>query len=142
MTTKITIFGEIKLVKSNPWLSGKLLSYVKRGLAKVKKQLILASPPPWMGDPEKLSDAQLYQVLRFSKVAHETAGQTMDVRIQRMKAEASGATPYPKKPRVRTPNIGRIITIARARGMQVPAGLPTAPEIVASQREQVSVIRE
>lgn len=140
MGTKITIFGNIKLLKRNPWLSGKLASIVKSGLARVKKEFILADPPPWFGDPSKLSEAQIYQVLRFSKVAHETRGQSMSYRIKRIKTEASGPTPYPKKPKTYVMKIGKIITIAKARGISIPPELERIP--APTPAPEVAVIRE
>jgi len=129
MTTKIEIFGEVKLLKKNPWLSGKLLDAVKAGLAKVKKEFILADPPPWFGNPKELSKAQIYQVIRFSQAAHEIRGKgTLLQRLRNIKAKASGPTnmAQPKiKPEL--PKIGRIITIAQAYGITVPPELMRVP---------------
>jgi len=93
MAPKLPLFGKVFLLKHNPWLSGDLAEIVKAGLAKPKKEWILATPPPWMGNPDRLSDAQLAQVLRFSKVAREIKGKgTGKQRIAHIKDKASGPT--------------------------------------------------
>lgn len=130
--TKIIIFGEVKLVKSNPWFSGKLASAVARGLASPKKKFILATPPPWYGDPSKLSDAQLTQVIRLSRVSTATAGMSISDRLARIKAEASGPTGLARpRARVRLPKIGKIVSIAQVRGISIPPELARAPTPVA-----------
>jgi len=117
---RVIIFGQIKLLKRNPWLSGRLAEAVAAGLAKPRKDLVIASPPPWLGDPGKLSDAQLYQVLRFTVAATAIKGKgTLKQRLAHIKAVTSGATGR-AKPRVRVLNIGRVITVAQARGIPVP----------------------
>jgi len=134
---RIVIFGQIKLLKKNPWFSGKLAGAVAKGLAKPRKDVILATPPPWLGDPSKLSDAQLVQVMRFSAAAAETRGKDIEQRLANIKAKASGPTGAPKKAKVRVVRIGRVITEAERRGLtvspvlrelaKVPAPAPTAP---------------
>jgi len=141
MATKVILFGKVKVIKRNPWFSGKLASLVKSGLAKVKKEFILADLPPWYEDPSKLSKAQVYQVIRFSQVAHRTRGQSMRDRILAIKREASGPTGMAQpKARVELPRIGRIITIAQAYGISVPAELMVAP--TPAPTPAVGVIRE
>jgi len=141
MATKVHVFGEVKIVKKNPWLSGKLRALVDAGLVKVKKERILASPPPWFGDPSKLSKAQVYQVIRFSSVAHRTKGMSIKDRIITIKREASGPTGMARpKARVELPKIGRIISIAQAYGISVPAELMVAP--TPAPTPAVGVIRE
>lgn len=122
MATKIKLFGNIKVLRKNPWFSGKLYEAVKRGLAKIKKDLVIADLPPWYFDKNSLSDAQIEQIIRFSRVAHRTAGQKMVDRIVEIKREASGPTGK-AKPRRRVINIGTILTIARARGLSIPPEL-------------------
>jgi len=117
---RVIVFGQVKLLKRNPWFSGRLAEAVSAGLAKPKKDMVIASPPPWLGDPSKLSDAQLYQVLRFSAAATAIKGKgTLKQRLAHIKARASGATGR-AKPRVRVLNIGRVITVAQMRGISVP----------------------
>jgi len=152
MTTKVELFGTIKLVKKNPWYGGKLLSLTKAGLAKPKKSWILSDPPPWFGDPSKLSPAQLYQVMRFAEAAHEIRGKgTIKERIINIKAKAGGKTNLAKeKPKIFMPKIKKIISIAMAEGVEIPAGLrqvlssiqamPVAPQ--GRTPMQVAVIQE
>lgn len=122
--TKVILFGKVKIVKKNPWLSGKLAQAVKMGLAKIKKEEVLADPPPWFGDPSKLSKAQVYQALRFSRVSHETKGMPIDQRLSRIKKEASGPTGLAKpKTRIELAKVGRLITIAERFGIPVPENL-------------------
>jgi len=143
MATKIIVFGKPKVLKKNPWLSGKLASLVKKGLARVKKEYILADLPPWAEDPSRLSRAQIYQILRFSKVAHETRGMSIEDRILRIKQEASGPTGMARpKARVELPRIGRIITIAQAMGLSIPPEIARAPVPSTPATPQVAVIRE
>jgi hypothetical protein len=142
MAPKLPFFGTVFLLKHNPWFSGDLAQAVAEGLAKPKKEWILARPPPWMGDPSKLSDAQLAQVLRFSKVASEIKGKgTGKQRIANIKSKASGPTGYPTKGRVRVSKLGRIVTIARARGIAIPPEI-TIPTIPAPTAPATPVIRE
>lgn len=119
----IYIFGQAKLIKKNPWLSGKLRRAVEAGLAKPKKDIILAQPPPWFFDINALSNAQLAQNLRLSRASIATAGKPVTERLRVIKREASGPTGLPRKERVRAVKIGKIITIAQARGISIPAEL-------------------
>ena len=92
MVTKISVFGNIKLVKQSGWanLSGKFGTIVRAGLAKPKKQLILASPPPWFFDKNKLSDAQRAVNNAFRNVAMRTKGMPLKDRIAEIKRELAG----------------------------------------------------
>ena len=131
MATKLTIFGHLKVIRKNPWLSGKLASAVKMGLAKPKKELVLADLPPWFEDPSKLSDAQLYQVAKFSAVSHETAGMPISDRLKVIKKKASGPTGLAKpKAKVSMPRVGKIIRIAMERGIPVPEELQKYAEMI------------
>ena len=121
MAPKLPFFGTVFLLKHNPWFSGDLAQAVAEGLAKPKKEWILARPPPWMGNPDKLSNAQLAQVLRFSKVASEIKGKgTGRRRLAHIKKNASGPTGYTTKARERILKVGRVVTVARARGIPIP----------------------
>ncbi len=137
MAKTAMIFGNIYILKKNPWLSGKFKKLVEKGLAKPKKDYILSKPVPWFFDVSALSKAQVAQIIRFSKVAHETRGQDIETRITRIKAEASGPTGL-AKPRVRPelPRLGRVITVAKALGVAVP------PELEAKAKAPVAVAPE
>ncbi len=124
MTNVTQIFGNVYILKRNPWLSGKFRILVDKGLAKPKKLFTLSRPVPWFFDVSKLSAAQVSQIIRFSRVSNETRGKSIEERIERIKKEASGPTGL-AKPRVRPelPRIGRIITLADALGVPVPETL-------------------
>jgi hypothetical protein len=121
MAPILPLFGRIFLVKNNPWFSGTLAEWVSKGLAKPKKQFVLARPPPWMGNPDRLSKAQLVQVLRFTEAATEIKGKGRgEERLVNIKNKASKPTGLPLKERTRVLHIGRIITVAQAKGIAVP----------------------
>ena len=111
MVTKISIFGNIKLAKSNPWanMRGKFGAIVREGLAKPKKpEYILASPPPWYFDKNALSPAQKQVIEIFRDVAMRTAGLPLRDRIIA----------------IRQALLGKKFAVARA---PAPAVAPTAP---------------
>jgi len=108
-----------------------------------KKEYTIATPPPWYKNPDRLSRGQVAQIIRFSQVAHETAGMTLDQRMPIIKARASGATGYAKpKQKIPLPKFGKIITLAEKYGLPVPANLSVAPAPVAPGTRGVAVIRE
>ncbi|MEM1724521.1 MAG: hypothetical protein QXW71_01915 [Thermoplasmata archaeon] len=86
-----------------------------------KKTYTLATPPPWFRDPDKLSKAQVQQVLRFSAIAHKTTGKRLAERMDIIRAQASGPTGL-ARPRIRTPlpKIGKILTLAERYGLTIP----------------------
>jgi hypothetical protein len=93
MVTKVSIFGNIKLAKSNPWanMRGKFGAIVREGLAKPKKpEYILASPPPWYFDKNALSPAQKQVIETFREVARRTAGLPLRDRIIAIKEALGG----------------------------------------------------
>jgi hypothetical protein len=92
MVTKISVFGNVKLVKQSGWanLSGKFGTIVREGLAKPKKPLILASPPPWYFDKEKLSQAQRAVNDAFREIAMRTKGMPLKDRIAEIKKGLAG----------------------------------------------------
>jgi hypothetical protein len=128
MAPILPLFGRIFLVKNNPWFSGTLAEWVAKGLAKPKKQFVLARPPPWMGNPDRLSNAQIAQVLRFTAIAsrEDLVGKgNGEKRIAEIKSKASGPTGVKLKERTKVLHIGRIVTIAQAKNIPVP------PEVIA-----------
>jgi hypothetical protein len=120
MTRSVSIFGKVFILKQNPWHSGKLKRLAEQGLVKVKKDLVLATPPPWFGDPSKLSEAQIYQALRFSSVSRRYRGRPLEERITMIRNEAGGPTGRAKPKALRPVKIGRILTIAESRGIPIP----------------------
>lgn len=142
MATKIIYFGHVKVLKKNPWYSGKLARLVKMGLAKPKKDVYIpADPPPWTGDPSKLSKAQIKQALRLSAVSHKYKGKPIEDRVRAIKSEASGPTGLARPTyRVELPRVRRLITIARAKGIEVPPEIAGAPAYSQMAEEQAPVI--
>jgi hypothetical protein len=93
MVTKISIFGNIKLAKTNPWanMRGKFGEIVRAGLAKPKKpEYILAQPPPWFFNKEALSPNQRAVNEAFRNVAMRTRGMPLKDRIAEIKRELAG----------------------------------------------------
>lgn len=92
MVTKISLFGNVKLVKTNPWanMSGKFGTIVRAGLAKPKKPLILAQPPPWYFNKDALSPNQRAVNDAFRAVAMRTRGMPLKDRIAEIKRELAG----------------------------------------------------
>ena len=92
MVTKISIFGNIRLVKQSGWanLSGKFGEIVRAGLAKPKKQFVLAQPPPWFFDKNALSPNQRAVNDAFKAVAMRTRGMPLKNRIVEIKRELAG----------------------------------------------------
>jgi len=92
MVTKVSVFGNIKLVKQNGWanLSGKFGTIVRAGLAKPKKQFVLAQPPPWFFDKNALSPNQRAVNDAFRNIAIRTRGMPLKDRIAEIKRELAG----------------------------------------------------
>jgi hypothetical protein len=95
----IPIFGKIVIVKKNPWYHPRLRSILaKIGKIPKKPEYILAQPPPWFGDPAKLSREQYERCKLFSQVASETAGMKAEKRIPIISARLkTGRKPRPRK---------------------------------------------
>ena len=120
------IFGQARILKRNPWLSGSLRELVLRGLATTKKDYVLAAPPPWFRDPSKLSPAQVYQVIRFATVRMRYTGRgSLAPMMEALKKEAAGPVPseVQRRKSVRPFNMGVVITIAKAMNVAVPSEL-------------------
>jgi len=60
--TKVLVFGQMKIMKENPW--------AKVGMS--SKTYYLASPPPWVLDKSKASPAQRRVWEEFTRVAQES----------------------------------------------------------------------
>lgn len=95
-----------------------------------KKAFTIATPPPWYRNPSALSKGQVSQILRFSQIAHATAGRKLKERMAVIGSQASGPTGM-AQPRVKPvlPRIGRILTMAEKYGISIPAELRTARPI-------------
>lgn len=89
---KITIFGKVFLIKTNGWsnMSGKLEEIVREGLARPKKMFVLATPPPWFGNPNALSPAQRAVNQEFGNIQRQYAGLPLKERIAATKRALTG----------------------------------------------------
>jgi hypothetical protein len=94
-----TIFGKTVIMKKNPWYSPRLKAILERlGKEPKKPEYILAQPPPWFGDPTKLSREQYERCKLFSIVASQTAGMRAEERIPIISAKLkTGRKPRPRK---------------------------------------------
>jgi len=110
MVAKISIFGKIFLIKTSGWgnMSGKLGSIVREGLAKPKKMVILATPPPWYGNKEALSPAQRAVNEEFGRIQRQYAGLPLKERIQATKRALKGRRFAVARP-------ARVAPVAQAR---------------------------
>ncbi len=151
MAKTVMIFGNIYILKKNPWFTRKFRALVEKGLAKPKKDYILSKPVPWFFDVSTLSQAQVAQIMRFTRAAMRrdpAVKEDMETRITRIKAQASGPIEgIPKKaPRPLMPKIGKIVTLARAYKIAVPAEvesrLATIQAAQAAQVTEVTTIRK
>jgi len=125
----VTIFGRPFLLKKNPWTSGTLARKASEYKFRVKKDIILATPPPWFFDVSKLSDGQMAQVMKLSAIAKSLAGKKMspaDIAMKVKEQTKGVATGFPRKPRVRPAKISAVIAIARTRGIAIPPELAAA----------------
>jgi len=126
----VTLFGEKRILR--------LLR-----APRFKKPYTTATPPPWFERPERLSKGQVAQIIKFTQVAHATAGRPLHERMEIIRARASGPTGYARpKEKVPLPNFGKIVTQAERYGLPVPAELRVAPTPVAPGTRGVAVIRE
>ncbi|MEM4483404.1 MAG: hypothetical protein QW607_10150 [Desulfurococcaceae archaeon] len=103
-----------------------------------KKRYTLAKPPPWYHkNPDyrrALSKGQKAQVIRFTAIATETEGMSLDERKDIIRASASGPTGFAKpKIKIRLPKIGPIITLAEQEGIPVPESLKEKLKRVSAQ---------
>jgi len=135
---RTTLFGRVFLIKRNPFLSETYESVVADGTVKVKKEWILSRPPPWLGNPEKLSPAQLEQILRFARIAMETRGRKAPERLKIIKQTLKNLGPTGKaKARVPKFTMPVILQIAESKGITIPAGLR---EMVTKRAEELKVL--
>jgi hypothetical protein len=134
---RITLFGKVFLIKRNPFLSKTYESVVADGTVEVTKEWILSRPAPWLGNPEKLSPAQLEQILRFAKVAMTTKGMKAPDRLRVIKQTLEEMGPTGKaKARIPKFRMPAIIRIATEKGITVPDDLKT---LVEKRAEEIKV---
>jgi hypothetical protein len=77
------IFGEIVLLKKNPWYHPRLLKALASiGKRPKKPETILATPPPWFMNPSAMPQPVYERAKLFSQVASETAGMPIEQRLK------------------------------------------------------------
>jgi hypothetical protein len=133
---RITLFGKVFLIKRNPFLSKTYESVIADGTVEVTKEWILSRPAPWFGNPSKLSEAQLEQVLRFAKVAMETRGMKAPDRLRIIKQTLENKPTGKAKARVPKFRMPAIIQIATEKGIRVPDELKA---LVEKRLEEIKV---
>jgi hypothetical protein len=82
------IFGEIVLLKKNPWYHPRLLKALASiGKRPKKPETILATPPPWFMNPSAMPKGVYERAKKFSEVSSATAGQTIEERLKTIQKE-------------------------------------------------------
>jgi len=77
------IFGELVLLKKNPWYHPRLLkALLSIGKRPKKPEIILATPPPWFMNPSAMPKGVYERARLFSEVASETAGKPIEERLK------------------------------------------------------------
>lgn len=100
MRKPLIIFGNVFILKRNPWYSRRLASALAAiGKTPKKPEMILASPPPWFGKRyEAMTPAQIEVLRRFSEVSSATAGQRIEDRLKTVQARLrTGRRPRPSR---------------------------------------------
>jgi hypothetical protein len=77
------LFGEIVIIKKNPWHHPRLVKALASiGKRPKKPEYILASPPPWFGNPQAMPKGVYERAKLFSEVASETRGMPIENRLK------------------------------------------------------------
>ena len=77
------IFGELVLIKKNPWYHPRLYkALLSIGKRPKKPETILATPPPWFMNPSAMPQGVYERAKEFSKVSSETAGKRIEERLK------------------------------------------------------------
>ena len=93
------IFGELVLIKRNPWYHPRLLkALMSIGKRPKKPETILATPPPWFMNPANMPPGVYERAKRFSEVSSGTAGRPIEERLKVIqRALATGRKKRPSK---------------------------------------------
>ena len=93
------IFGELVLIKRNPWYHPRLLkALMSIGKRPKKPETILATPPPWFMNPSAMPQGVYERARLFSEVSSETAGKPIEERLKIIqRALATGRKKRPSK---------------------------------------------
>jgi len=93
------IFGELVLIKRNPWYHPRLLkALMSIGKRPKKPETILATPPPWFMNPGAMPRGVFERARLFSEVSSRTAGRPIEERLKTIQKElATGRKKRPSK---------------------------------------------
>ena len=82
------IFGELVLLKKNPWYHPRLLkALLSIGKRPKKPEIILATPPPWFMNPSAMPQGVYERAKKFSEVSSTTAGKPIEERLKIIQKE-------------------------------------------------------
>jgi len=82
------IFGELVLIKKNPWYHPRLLkALLSIGKRPKKPETILATPPPWFMNPGAMPEGVYERAKKFSEVSSRTAGKPIEERLKIIQKE-------------------------------------------------------
>jgi hypothetical protein len=77
------LFGELVLIKKNPWYHPRLYrALLSIGKRPKKPKEILATPPPWFMNPQAMPPEVYERARMFSEVASATAGMPIERRLK------------------------------------------------------------
>lgn len=121
------------VIASHPWKSGRLAQYARElGINVPADAVVLRIPPPWAKTRDYLNAASVYQLqamLEFGRIAHETAGQPLNVRLKTIRERLAGRT-YGRTPKPRAPALPKIERLLAMRRGGAPAAAAQEEEIV------------
>ncbi len=95
----LNIFGQIVIIKRNPWYSERLFkALMSIGKKPKKPEKIFSAPVPWFMDPAKMPKGVYERAKLFSEVASATAGMTIEERLKKIQsALKTGRKPRPSQ---------------------------------------------
>jgi hypothetical protein len=123
------IFGELVLIKRNPWYHPRLLkALLSIGKKPKKPETILATPPPWFMNPSAMPPGVYERAKRFSEVSSGTAGKTIEERLKTIQKELkTGRKERPSKAKKEGQRFHELYPTYEALRKIAPAPTPTAP---------------
>ena len=99
----LNIFGQIVIIKRNPWYSERLFkALMSIGKKPKKPEKIFSAPVAWFMDPTKMPPGVYERAKMFSEVASVTAGRPIEERL-RIIQERLRTGRKPRPPRIKAP---------------------------------------
>jgi hypothetical protein len=84
------VFGELVLMKKNPWYHPRLLkALMSIGKRPKKPEIILATPPYWFMNPGAMPVGVYERARKFSEVSSMTAGKPIEERLKIIQKQLS-----------------------------------------------------